>query len=326
MALLVTRMDQRSPHPFKVAAIAIAVLPALLTHSVAQEAKFDQQENQWTSRVAVLTLADLPTMSFQAPPVGVAVGQWQKSQPAIVLDGSTLTIGQPGASLQVTLRLSALVLKNGARIVTNGSQLEIDALTFSSSGGQIVSFESHDPESAPAGPGLVGRSGNNGGRVLLDGEISGNDVLQIDLFGQNGQSGGAGRPGAAGPAGAAGNNAADHLFDCAHGGGRGYPGGTGQDGETGARGGRGGDGGMLTLKGRIAAQIGQINFSANEGTGGDGGPGGAGGLGGAGGSGGHGSTFCGGGPAGPAGASGRFGSHGPNGENGLRGRLIATVG
>lgn len=279
-----------------------------------------------TLNAQTVSLSDLPTAAFNRPPADTQIGTWLASQPALILDGGTLVIGQPGSAPDVTLRLKRIELRNGAKIITNGSQLEIDALQIVSERGQILSFTTPDMQTAPAVTGITGRAGNSAGRVLLDGGLVGNGVLTVNLFGQNGQPGGVGRPGPAGAPGAPGDHAADHLFDCAHGGGAGGRGEPGRDGEQGARGGRGGNGGTLVLKGRLAVQVDQVGFTALEGTGGDGGPGGPGGAGGPGGSGGGGSTYCSGGPAGPAGPSGNYGQRGPNGDPGTRGQLIATVG
>jgi hypothetical protein len=273
-----------------------------------------------------VNIAELPPSVFERQPDGEVPDDWLETRPALVLDGGTLIIGRPGAAPDVTLHLSRLELRNGAKIITNGAIVEIDAHRISSQRGRIVSFESPDMDTTPAAPGITGRAGNAGGRVILNGKLVDNGVLKIDLFGQNGQAGGIGRAGPAGAPGSPGSNAADHLFDCAHGGGAGGPGQPGKDGEQGARGGRGGNGGILVLKGRLAAQVDQVDFAALEGAGGEGGAGGPGGPGGPGGQGGHGSTYCGGGPNGPAGPAGNFGPRGPNGESGTRGQLVVNVG
>jgi hypothetical protein len=281
------------------------------------------QPTEWVSRNQTVSISDLPPETRERPPANLSDEQyasWLASRPTIVLDGSTLVIGKPGAPVPVIIRAKRIELRNGARIITNGSEVELDCLSIHSESGEILSFSDVNA-AAPAADGAAGQPGQGGGRVIIDSALERNDVLSINLPGQKGQDGGGGRAGGVGGGGARGDNAADHLFDCAHGGGNGGRGLPGLDGETGRPGGAGGSGGSLVLKGKIALQTSQIEFSAPGGTGGQGGRGGPGGPGGPGGQGGSGSTYCRGGGPGPVGPAGNFGQSGPSGENGKAGSI-----
>ena len=245
-------------------------------------------------------------------------------QPAIVLDGATLSITTPTQGSSRSLAVSRLELKNGARIVMHGINLEIDALSIASDSGSIVSFDA--PERKIAGEaalGSNGASGLNAGTLVLDGTLNANDVLRVDLSGQGGQDAGIGTTGPAGAMGPRGDNGADHLFDCAHGGGNGGRGSPGGKGGRGGVGGAGGDGGRLILRGAIAGQRAQVDFRAARGAGGASGKPGTGGPGGPGGPGGSGTTYCRGGSAGPQGAQGDFGDPGEKGTDGKDGAVTA---
>ncbi len=273
-----------------------------------------------------VSLSDLPQEIFRRSPNGLddkQYSQWLANQPALILNGGTLRIGRPGMGVSLTMRVSRLELRNAARIITNGADLEISAVSFVSENGEIIAFENKVTSPVQERLGLPGVSGFPGGKLTLSGRLERGSHLVIKLDGQDGGQGGQGRAGQRGEPGVPGNRAADHLFDCAHGGGTGGRGGKGQTGERGARGGAAGDGGILVLNGPIASQADhQIDFSGNPGAPGWGGLGGAGGLGGLGGEGGGGSTFCGGGPKGPDGPPGDFGPSGEVGEKGSPGRLM----
>jgi hypothetical protein len=268
-----------------------------------------------------LTIADLPRGVEQRVPPGASKEEFHNllgRQPKIVIDGATLSITAPPQGSSRTLTLSRLELLHGAKIVTNGVNLEIDAELFVSDGGEIVSFYPNtNPTSVPQG--ANGASGFSAGTLVLDGTMNGNDILRISLIGQDGQAGGHGMTGSTGVSGTRGDNGADHLFDCAHGGGNGGNGAQGGKGGQGGAGGAGGNGGRLILRDGIASQRVQVDFSAEGGKGGKGGPPGNGGPGGPGGPGGSGTTYCRGGQpgsSGPVGPAGEFGPDGPFGQRG----------
>jgi hypothetical protein len=101
-------------------------------------------------------MAELPSSVFEPQPEGEASRDWWENRPALILDGGTLTLGHPGSAPDVTLHLSRLELRNGAKIVTNGAILEIDARRIVSQRGQIVSFETPDMDASPAAQGITG--------------------------------------------------------------------------------------------------------------------------------------------------------------------------
>jgi hypothetical protein len=270
-----------------------------------------------------LTIDNLPEGIDKRNLPGVSKGEVREMllhQPTIVLDGATLTITPPKVGSSRSIAVKNLELRKGAKIITNGVNLEIDALLISSDKGQIVSFDEttrHVPDAAAQGN--SGRAGLGAGTLVLNGTLRGKDVLTVSLAGQDGQGGGPGSSGAPGAAGPRGENAADHAFDCAHGGGNGGNGSQGGKGGTGGNGGPGGNGGRLILRGGLATQRAQVDFSAPGGKGGAAGAGGSGGPGGARGEGGSGSKFCGGGTAGnpgPGGPSGELGGVGANAQPG----------
>jgi hypothetical protein len=268
-----------------------------------------------------VTISDLPAGIEQRLPPGIsndALHELLRRQPSIVIDGATLAISAPARGSNRTLMLNRLELLHGGKIVTNGVNLEIDAELFVSDGGEFVSFDpANDTTSAPTGSN--GASGLNAGALVLDGTLNRNDILRVSLVGQDGQAGGPGFTGSTGAPGTRGDNGADHLFDCAHGGGNGGNGSQGAKGGQGGAGGAGGNGGRLILRGGIATQRVQIEFTSDPGKGGMGGPGGSGGPGGPGGPGGSGTTYCRGGnpgQSGPAGPKGEKGAEGPPGQPG----------
>ncbi len=245
-------------------------------------------------------------------------------QPSITLDHATLTVTARRVGTGRTIAVKSLELRNGARIVTNGINLEIDALLISSDKGQILSFNGSTKAPAdPAAPGNKGRPGLSAGTVVLNGKLRGDEVLVVSLSGQDGQKGGRGITGTRGAHGPRGSNAADHVFRCASEAGDGGAGTAGGKGGTGGNGGSGGNGGRLVLRGDLASQRSQIEFTAPGGNGGGGGDRGNGGPGGLGGYGGSGSTYCRGGSVGPQGPTGPPGNLGTPGNNGQLGSVSA---
>jgi hypothetical protein len=206
-------------------------------------------------------------------------------RPNLVLDGATLKISEPDRGRVRTIAVNTLELRNGGKIEIGSIDLEIAAKTVISQDGQIISFlPRHEPE--PVSSGQNGSPGLRSGTVSIFGELETQSLLHVSLAGGDGHAGGVGAQGPGGAAGPSGDNAADHLFDCAHGGGNGGIGAQGGKGGDGGRGGAGGPGGHLVLRGPIVEQRLQIDFAAPGGKGGEGGDGGPGGPGGPGGRGG----------------------------------------
>jgi hypothetical protein len=274
-----------------------------------------------------ITIDDLPPAVEKRLPPGASVSELKTmlgGQPTIVLDGATLTITAPRSGSSRSIAVKTFELRNGARIVTNGINLELDANSIASERGQIVSFADLERHVAnKPEPGLSGRSGLNAGTVVINGALNTTDILNVFLPGQDGQGGGDGVKGTDGAAGPRGENGVDHLFDCAHGGGNGGAGAQGGTGGTGGDGGAGGNGGLLILRGDVAQQRVQIEFSARGGKGGVAGSPGEGGTGGPGGQGGSGSVHCSGGMQGPSGKNGFPGTPGHAGTDGQDGSISA---
>jgi hypothetical protein len=243
------------------------------------------------------------------------------SKGSLVLDGSTFTVAPIGANISLTLAVHTLTLSHGARIITNGNNLTIQAVNIVG-GGSLIAFKPDERKPPAAATGQGGVAGHPGGTVFLDveGGIDGN--LAVDLTGQDGGDGGPGGPGPGGQAGARGANAVEGLFDCRSGGGDGGPGGQGGQGQAGGNAGDGGHGGELIVAKAIKAQEFRINRSLEGGSPGLPGQGGPGGPGGPGGEGGSGSLKCGGGHGGPQGPPGPVGAAGNKGSPGKTGNFI----
>jgi hypothetical protein len=237
---------------------------------------------------------------------------------SLTLDGSTLVVGPIGSNVALTIAVHTLTLAHGARIVTNGNKLTLQAVKIVG-GGSITSYKPEDLTQEGSGIGQSGPAGHAGGTLYLD-IVQGLDGdLEIDLTGQNGGAGGPGAPGSAGPVGPRGSNAVQGLFDCRSGGQDGGPGGQGSPGQAGGDGGNGGNGGDLFVSKSLSAQISHLHLVSNGGSAGIKGLGGPGGPGGPGGEGGSGSGTCGGGhvgPQGPLGAMGPAGNRGTPGKGG----------
>lgn len=247
---------------------------------------------------------------------------------SLVLDGTTVRVGQPNESPQsYTLALHTLQLKNGARILTYGNTLSVTVVKLDAERGAIRAFPDETPM-PPAGDQQPGRAGLSGGRVVLASLEPLAGKLVVDLTGQTGGAGGAGAPGPAGPGGRPGDNASQSAVDCSRGAGNGDPGRQGGPGLQGAQGGPGGKGGVLILAQALAGSKDAIEFLAAGGRGGEGGRGGPGGPGGPGGSGGREELpFCrGNGQQGPQGAQGERGPQGARGPDGSAGQLSTSEG
>lgn len=272
-----------------------------------------------------VTFDELPSgieKRFSPGTSATEVRRMLSQQPSIVLDGVSLIVTPPAVGSSRSIAVKSIELRNGARIISNGVNLEIDVGIIVSNKGSIISFDQTTRRrSGEAAQGSNGRSGLSAGAVILNGTLRNGDILVVSLPGQDGERGGLGYPGAAGAAGARGENGSDHLFDCAHGGGNGGNGSAGGKGGSGGNGGAGGDGGRLILRGDLAKQRGQIDFSAPGGLGGEPGTGGPGGPGGPGGAGGSGTTYCRGGSAGAQGPGGPIGDPGVRGADGRVGTI-----
>jgi hypothetical protein len=261
-----------------------------------------------------INVSDLPTKLLDGFDTSSAssIRAKLKTQDSLTLDGTTLTVGAVGANTTVTIACHKLKMINGARIITNGNQLNLYALEmeFNNSGG----IDSFVDDTATAKPEM---DGSNGGRVEIYAVDSVFGSLRVSLPGQIGGAGVQGEAGTNGSIGTRGADGADNMFDCGHGGGdggKGTAGGQGSPGHTGKAGGNGGD---LLLQGAAAKDYdSKFPYHGPAGGGGAGGKGGNGGSGGPGGQGGSGSTHCGGGHPGPSGDSGTAGADGNRGPSG----------
>jgi hypothetical protein len=247
-------------------------------------------------------------------PVAGSAADALKARDSLTLKGSTLTIGQPGENRTVTIACNTLRLMNGARIITNGNHLVIQALKveFANNTG-INSFAPDNAKAAPGAPGA------DGGSVSITALKNFSGSLRILLPGQGGGDGSVGAQGAQGTTGGPGADAVKGLFDCRSGGQNGGGGGPGGKGGTGANGAKGGNGGTLALDGEAAKHKNDIDFRAPGGLGGKGGAGGPSGPGGPGGPGGSGDGLCSGGHPGGTGLVGSVGDIGQPGANGRDG-------
>ena len=266
-----------------------------------------------------ISISDLPKDAVKTLPENLTDAQLEQirqGQPSVILDGATLRLPPPTVGRSWSIVLSRIELRNRSRIVTNGVNLRLSASAIRSEDGAITAFDNSEGTSPAAHPGENGVSGLPAGTVVLQGSMDPIGVLHVRLDGQPGQGGGAGLKGPTGREGSRGENGADHLFDCAHGGGDGGRGSDGGQGGPGGQGGAGGAGGKLVLRGAIAGQREQIEFSGRGGRGGAGGPPGPAGDGGPGGSGGNGTSWCRGGHGGPSGSPGQLGAPGTAGTNG----------
>lgn len=258
----------------------------------------------------------------------------------IVLDANTWVIGSPdfNKNTYAFIACDRFVLKNKAKIVTNGNTLVIFANEFHSENGTVLSFDGANVKAMPGadGAGASGHPGDSGGLVSMHVINSFQGFLNVDLSGQHGGDGGSGLAGQSGLAGPKGHDAAQEGLWCKHSGQDGHPGGPGMPGGAGGNGGVGGHGGIFELYNIGPAPLSATvtAFAAKGGSvgkGGEGGPGGVGGPGGAGGNetkidlglGNH--RTCDGGKTGPAGPNGAKGTDGLSNPatNGAEGQMIS---
>ena len=271
-----------------------------------------------------VTLADLGPTVQQPLPSGLSEEQQiglLKQRPSLLLDRSTLFIGEVGDNSDVIITVNTLTLVNGGKIVTNGNTLRLKAARIISNDGLITSFSPTELARPDAPIGTKGLPGSSGGKADLAALEGFDGVLPVRLPGQNGGRGGPGQQGAGGAPGARGADGVDHIFDCASGGGNGAVGGPGVQGSSGFPGGNAGNGGTLVLGGQLAFGSDHVLFAAPGGKGGRGGNGGLGGPGGPGGQGGSGSAHCNGGHPGTTGTPGPPGKEGPAGTDGISGKV-----
>jgi hypothetical protein len=306
----------------------LLLLPSLspVARSSTQEVSHDDEKRLVYTRD--LTIDDLPEGLEKRFTPSTPRDELEKSlasQPTLVLDGATLNITPPkeGSHLSRSIAVKSIEFLHQGKIVTNGWSVEIYALSIRSDGGEIVSFAANKAKIPPADVGSNGRSGRDGGAVILFSKLSGNGTFKVTLAGEEGQQGGVGSPGSPGQTGTKGEDASWGLVGCNHGGGGGGLGSPGGQGGNGGKGGNGGNGGNLILRGGLAEQRLQVSFSAPGGRAGVGGEGGVGGAGGEGGLGGNGGGPCGGGPRGSNGPKGAPGNHGDDGADGRPGNISA---
>lgn len=285
-----------------------------------------------------IQLDQLPAEFFLGPVAGPVPEELHQKRD-LVLDGATLVLGDQAANGRVRSIVANIVrLENGARIVTNGADLEIMANQIVSDGGRVVAFEfveaarqvsgSAPAPSASTGSGVaapsrpstasteLGTPGAGGGLLRLVALTPLQGRLTVRLNGQDGADGQPGRPGeGAAAVSFGGGDAIGNLIDCSTGNlERAVSGGPGGQGGAG---GAGGNGGVLELVGPIAGSRNLIEFQAEPGIPGRGGAGGAGGQGGV-----VRNPACGGGGFSPSGALGPQGGPGPTGEEGQPGRVV----
>jgi hypothetical protein len=295
----------------------LAWLAVALFGKTAQAPPTDPAEAATTIPAQSVQVADLPAELLSPPQADsdADLTKQLRQRGSLTLSGSTLTLGASGEGRTVTLACRTLRLTNGARIITNGNNLVIEALNthFADNAG-ISSFSPQTIKAATAS------NGASGGKIRIHVLEGFSGSLRVSLPGQNGGDGVTGASGSAGPQGNRGANAVKGLVDCRSGGQDGGTGGQGGKGATGGAGGSGGDGGDLILQGVAAGNRALIDFDAPGGKGGLAGSGGAGGPGGPGGEGGSGDGPCGGGHGGANGLAGAQGDKGAAGANGKPGK------
>ena len=240
---------------------------------------------------------------------------------AQLLDGCQTTAETAGA---ISLRgdcthavSSDIVLADGTTIFTRGAKLDL-IIRGSLKIRGVATISSFPPGTSKRAGGPDGLSAAPI-TIKVSGSASG--ALHVLNGGEDGEAGSPGQPGDSGVAGTHGENAADHLFDCAHGGGDGGPGSPGSNGKDGKPGGAAGNGGDITIRVGGDASGFSVAADASPGHPGAGGLGGNGGAGGPGGGGGSGSTYCRGGHAGPPGPNGERGRDGSSGSVGKPGHI-----
>lgn len=227
------------------------------------------------------------------------------------------------ADLDWTRRpIHRLILRQGAELVTEGRDLNVQLIELISEDATILTF----PEDSVAPPGQPGRPG---GSISIH-AIRGSGKLTILGRGERGGKGGDGGQGPPGDRGQPGRPSVssfkivrpfpveiEHICVASAGGGQ--RGGTGRTGLQGSKGLPGGDSAKIEVFiSELPAPL--LEARSIPGKGGEGGAGGPGGEGGEGGEGGAPSTAC---PLGPPGLPGDRGPQGPQGEEGETGKRLS---
>jgi hypothetical protein len=285
-----------------------------------------------------VTRETLPVETLKPIPLEITTDQFDarlKEGGTVVLNGNVLNIvsNDPGKLAVDVISLDRLVLKNKAKIITNGNILSIYVNTLDSEDGSIVGFDgtgTAQPKAPPNtnGPGSAGYTGapgSSGGTVSLHVIKQINGVIHVNLNGQAGGAGGDGIQGLQPPQASRGEDAADAWpGGCKHSGANGATGFPGGKGGAAGAGGQGGDGGvfLLTSVGNAPLPISTYTFQADSGAPGAQGRPGLGGPGGRGGDGGHGSAYCGGGHGGSSGPPGPAGDAAPGAAPGKAGNYV----
>lgn len=232
------RVQLKRPVVTSTSGLVVLLLAFPLWAWLGSSADADDKEISVVGRT--ITLDDLPKELTHRLPPGTSLNDLKAillGQPNLILDGATLVVNEPEIGSSRTLMVNTLEFRNGGRIVIGGNNLELDAITLVPDGGGFVGFSADDKRSA-ASPGQSGSPGLKAGTLVLNARIEENNVVSIRLQGERGQDGGPGIQGPAGVPGVAGENGADHLFDCAHGGGSRGNGTRGTRGKRGKRGSR----------------------------------------------------------------------------------------
>src|SRR5262249_10164108 len=148
--------------------IHVRIVVAAILLCISRYAQADPAAPELILRGPETPLGDFPIEALARPPAGAddtSYIEWLKSRPALVLDGTTLRIGQPGAAPSLSIRVSRFELRHGSRIITNGGDLEISAPSIVSEDGVIRAFDSRVTPTAQDRKGVPGIAGLSGGRV-----------------------------------------------------------------------------------------------------------------------------------------------------------------
>jgi hypothetical protein len=232
----------------------------------------------------------------------------------LVVDGEYIVPTPKIQAPQRTLHYDRLVLREGAKLVTNGLNLRIEIGELDSKNGIITTF----PDNKVTPIGVDGRSGGN--LEIVIGHATGQ--LQLLMRGEDGGRGIEGAAptealtGAKGPEGVHGEFAYPNLARSPS---PGKPGAAGLTGFAGGTGFKGGDSGTATLTASAVSDF-SLVINTLAGSAGRGGAGGAGGRGGPGGD--PGAPQL---PAGPEGPQGPQGPEGAIGASGIKQKVCVVV-
>lgn len=142
-----------------------------------------QAHKAFEFKATSIGVADLPD-ELRAP-VDASAGNSLKQRPKLILDAAILNFPFHQSQTTYAIYAQSIELKNGARIKTNGNNVNFFFDTIDGSGGTIESFDAAVKQ-APASPALIeGTRGRDAGNVTLDGAaLVGR--LSINLSGQKG--------------------------------------------------------------------------------------------------------------------------------------------